>query len=57
MVLPQAEIATSAGTRLEGTRTFAERYGKPVVLYLKHENAMSIADVQRHRRRRNRVRN
>ncbi len=46
MVLPQAEIATSAG-RAQGTRIFAERYGKPVVLYLKHENAMSIADVQR----------
>ena len=46
MILPQAEIATSAG-RAQGTRIFAERYGKPVVLYLKHENAMSIADVQR----------
>lgn len=46
MVLPQAEIATSAG-RAQGTRIFAERYGKPIVLYLKHENAMSIADVQR----------
>ena len=46
LVLPQAEIATSAG-RAQGTRIFAERYGKPVVLYLKHENAMSIADVQR----------
>jgi dihydrodipicolinate synthase/N-acetylneuraminate lyase len=46
MVLPQAEIATSAG-RAQGTRIFAERYGKPIVLYLKHDNAMSIADVQR----------
>ena len=46
MVLPQAEIATSAGRAL-GTRIFAERYGTPVVLYLKHENAMSVGDVQR----------
>lgn len=45
MVLPQAEIATSAGRAL-GTRIFAERFGKPVVLYLKHDGAMTVSDVQ-----------
>jgi dihydrodipicolinate synthase/N-acetylneuraminate lyase len=46
MILPQGEIATSSG-RTQGTRIFAESFGKPIVLYLKHENAMSVADVQR----------
>lgn len=46
MILPQGEIATSSG-RAQGTRIFAESYGKPIVLYLKHENAMSVGDVQR----------
>lgn len=36
MVLPQKEIADSDGIAT-GIRLFAERYGKPVVVYLKHD--------------------
>ncbi len=46
MVLPQREIATSAGAAT-GIRRFAEAYGKPVVVYLKHEGYLDVPDVQR----------
>ncbi len=36
MVLPQREIADASGIAT-GIRRFAERYGKPIVLYLKHD--------------------
>ncbi len=36
MVLPQTDIADPAG-RAAGIRRFAESYGKPIVLYLKHD--------------------
>lgn len=36
MILPQKEIADSSGIA-RGVRLFAEKYGKPVVLYLKHD--------------------
>jgi dihydrodipicolinate synthase/N-acetylneuraminate lyase len=36
MVLPQKEIADAAGIAT-GIRRFAEAYGKPIVLYLKHD--------------------
>ncbi|HBE67155.1 MAG TPA: dihydrodipicolinate synthase family protein [Planctomycetaceae bacterium] len=37
MVLPQTDISDPAG-RAAGIRRFAESYGKPIVLYLKHDN-------------------
>jgi dihydrodipicolinate synthase/N-acetylneuraminate lyase len=36
MILPQKEIADSAGIA-RGVRRFADKYGKPIVLYLKHD--------------------
>jgi dihydrodipicolinate synthase/N-acetylneuraminate lyase len=36
MILPQREIADPAGIA-RGVRMFAEKYGKPIVLYLKHD--------------------
>lgn len=36
MILPQREIADPAGIA-RGVRLFAERFGKPIVLYLKHD--------------------
>lgn len=36
MILPQREIADSSGIA-RGVRLFAERYGRPIVLYLKHD--------------------
>lgn len=36
MILPQKEIADSSGIA-HGVRLFAEKYGRPVVLYLKHD--------------------
>ncbi len=36
MILPQKEIADSTGIA-RGVRLFAERYGKPVVVYIKHD--------------------
>ncbi len=36
MILPQKEIADAAGIAT-GIRRFAEAYGKPIVLYLKHD--------------------
>lgn len=44
MVLPQKEIADSNGIA-RGIRMFAEKYGKPVVLYLKHDRWLEPALV------------
>jgi dihydrodipicolinate synthase/N-acetylneuraminate lyase len=46
MVLPQKEIADENGIAT-GIRKFAEAYGKPIVLYLKHDRWLSPATVQR----------
>jgi dihydrodipicolinate synthase/N-acetylneuraminate lyase len=46
MVLPQAEIATSDGIAA-GVRRFANRLGKPVVLYIKHPGSIAVATVRR----------
>jgi dihydrodipicolinate synthase/N-acetylneuraminate lyase len=46
MVLPQREIVTSAGAAA-GIRRFAEAYGQPVIVYLKHEGYLEVADIQR----------
>lgn len=40
MILPQKEIADETGIA-RGIRLFAESYGKPVVLYLKHDRWLS----------------
>jgi dihydrodipicolinate synthase/N-acetylneuraminate lyase len=40
MVLPQKEIADEQGIAT-GIRLFAEQYGKPIVLYLKHDRWLS----------------
>lgn len=45
MVLPQEAIASSAGIAT-GTRKFAEAFGKPIVLYLKHDRYMSAEHVR-----------
>jgi dihydrodipicolinate synthase/N-acetylneuraminate lyase len=44
MVLPQKEIADENGIAT-GIRLFAEKYGKPVVLYLKHDRWLSPSIV------------
>lgn len=44
MILPQKEIADAAGIA-RGVRLFAEKYGKPVVLYLKHDRWLEPATV------------
>ncbi|MCL4204923.1 MAG: dihydrodipicolinate synthase family protein [Pirellulaceae bacterium] len=46
MVLPQSEIATSDGIAA-GVRRFTERYGKPVVLYIKHDRYIAVDTVRR----------
>ncbi len=49
MILPQKEIADATGIA-RGVRLFAEKYGKPVVLYLKHDRWLEPATVgQLHR--------
>ncbi len=45
MVLPQEAIATSTGITT-GTRKFAEAFGKPIVLYLKHDRYMEPSQVR-----------
>lgn len=45
MVLPQEAIATKAGITT-GTRKFAEAFGKPIVLYLKHDRYMEPEQVR-----------
>ncbi len=44
MVLPQREIADATGIA-RGIRLFAEKYGKPVVVYLKHDRWLEPATV------------
>lgn len=46
MVLPQKEITTSDGIAT-GVRRFVETYGKPAVLYIKHDAYMDVAAVRR----------
>jgi len=46
MILPQREISTSDGIA-SGTRRFAERFGKPVVLYIKHDGYVAVDAVRR----------
>jgi dihydrodipicolinate synthase/N-acetylneuraminate lyase len=45
MVLPQREIADAQGLAT-GIRRFAEKYGKPIVLYLKHDRWLPPATVR-----------
>jgi dihydrodipicolinate synthase/N-acetylneuraminate lyase len=45
MVLPQREIADEAGLAT-GIRRFAEKYGKPIVLYLKHDRWLPPSTVR-----------
>lgn len=44
MVLPLSFPATSSGMA-KGARRFAEAIGKPIILYLKSENQLTIADI------------
>ncbi len=46
MVLPSRDIVTSAGIAT-GIRHVAETYGKPIVLYIKHEKGLTPADCNR----------
>ncbi len=46
MVLPQSEIATSDGIAA-GVRHFADRFRKPVVLYIKHDRYIAVDAVRR----------
>ncbi len=46
MILPQAEIATSDGIAT-GIRMVADRWGKPVVLYIKHDGYIAPETVAR----------
>ena len=45
MVLPQNEVATSAGIA-QGVRDFVEQSQKPIVLYLKHDRVMDIVHAR-----------
>lgn len=45
MLLPQREIADELGIA-RGVRQFCNRFGKPIVLYLKHDRWLSPAIVQ-----------
>ncbi|MFO0921855.1 MAG: dihydrodipicolinate synthase family protein, partial [Pirellulales bacterium] len=45
MLLPQREIADELGIA-RGVRQFCNRYGKPIVLYLKHDRWLSPAIVK-----------
>lgn len=45
MILPQRDITDTQGI-VRGVRSFVDRYGKPVVLYLKFENWLPTAAVQ-----------
>lgn len=46
MVLPQKEITTSDGIAT-GVRRFVENYGRPAVLYIKHDAYIDVAAVRR----------
>lgn len=45
MVLPQKEIADESGIAT-GIRLFVERYGKPIVLYLKHDRWLAPSIIE-----------
>ena len=45
MILPQKEIADETGIAT-GVRHFAEKYGKPIVLYLKHDRWLAPSLVE-----------
>ena len=45
MILPQKEIADETGIAT-GVRLFVEQYGKPIVLYIKHDRWLSPALVE-----------
>lgn len=44
MILPQREVATSSGIAT-GTRNFAERIDRPIVLYIKHDRNLDVDDI------------
>jgi len=46
MILPQRDMTTSSGVAT-GVRKFAEKLGRPVVLYIKHEGFIDVTDVER----------
>lgn len=46
MVLPQKEISTSDGIAT-GVRRFVETYGRPAVLYIKHDAYIDVGAVKR----------
>lgn len=46
MVLPQKEMATTDGVA-HAVRRFAETWGRPVVLYIKHDGHVDVANVRR----------
>lgn len=45
MILPQKEIADEAGIAT-GVRHFVEQYGKPIVLYIKHDRWLAPAMIE-----------
>ena len=45
MILPQKEVADETGIAT-GVRHFAEKYGKPIVLYLKHDRWLAPSLVE-----------
>jgi dihydrodipicolinate synthase/N-acetylneuraminate lyase len=45
MVLPQKELATCEGVA-RGVRSFAETWGRPIVLYIKHDGYIDISHVR-----------
>ena len=45
MILPQKEVADEHGIAT-GVRLFVEQYGKPIVLYIKHDRWLSPALVE-----------
>ncbi|EAQ81717.1 dihydropicolinate synthase-like protein [Blastopirellula marina DSM 3645] len=44
MILPQRDVVSSAGIA-SAVRKIAERLGKPIVLYLKYDRTVSVADA------------
>lgn len=46
MVLPQKEVTTSDGIAT-GVRRFVENYGRPAVLYIKHDAYIDVAAVKK----------
>lgn len=45
MLLPTRDVTTSCGIAT-ATRKFAERFGNPIVLYLKHDGAVDVDTIQ-----------